>query len=281
MEKITSPISVQSIASILNCPIKSVKSATFNLIKKGLIQIHEFKNGRNGWTKYSLNDSLFNEIMRYETNSKLTQNQLKTDSKVPSKVTHKLTQSPPSSSSLDINNKTTNTSDEDEWSSITFPAILLGLNFGGHLTKQVQKKGLLSAGEFQESLDAFAFDIQENNLINAQKIGNPVRYFMGAISKNTKYAPPANYISDEQKALRENIARLEATKKQREEMEAANAELLYEDWHVSLSKEEKIRLVPENDFIRVDTPFHTQMLKSHFYESLKKGLSPNDTLSMQ
>jgi hypothetical protein len=64
-------------------------------------------------------------------------------------------------------------------------------------------------------------------------------------------------------------------------MEAANAELLYEDWHVSLSKEEKIRLVPENDFIRVDTPFHTQMLKSHFYESLKKGLSPNDTLSMQ
>jgi hypothetical protein len=182
---------------------------------------------------------------------------------------------PSSSSFLNINNTTTTKAeDEDQWREVQIPPLLRSLNFGHHIIKQVRDRNLLDPDELQQSLDAFSFDLSENDIIKLKKIGDPVRYFMGIISKKMQYAPPSNFINDEDKALEENKKRLAEIKKKREEAERIEVDLAFEEWLSHLSKEDKVGLVPENNFFKVGTPFHTQMLRAHFNESLKRGISP-------
>ena len=83
--------------------------------------------------------------------------------------------------------------------------------------------------DLQNSLDAFAFDILENKIIEEQKIKNPVRYFMGILNRKNPYTAPSNYISDENKALAENSKRLEALKNPHVEAEKIKDELVYRE----------------------------------------------------
>ena len=164
---------------------------------------------------------------------------------------------------------------------IQIPPVLKSLNFGEHLVKQIRERNLLTSSELQESLDALAFDINENDLIKSKKIGDPVRYFMSIANKKMRYAPSGNYISDELKALEENKKRLEILKQRKQELEKVNAELEYEEWLVSLSEEEKIKLVPEDSLLKVGNQFHNQLLRAHFDKTLQNGFSFSDPILLR
>ena len=244
----------------------SIKTAIRKLKTEGFYTVQSSRGGRGAKMGIYLSDDLIKIYSKYMINKTELATELKPNSILNS-----------SSSSFNINNKTT-TSEGPGWNQIHIPPALKLLSFDVGIIKQVRERNLLTADELQASLDAFAFDVCENDLIKTKKINDPIRYFMGIINKKMPYTPPWNFMSDEQKALEENKKRLESLRQLREELENTNAELALEEWLSSLSKEHKIKLVPENDFIKAGSPFHSQMLMAHYRDSLKNGISPNDPL---
>ena len=87
--------------------------------------------------------------------------------------------------------------------------------------------------------------------------------------------------TDELKALEENKKRLEILKQRKQELEKVNAELEYEEWLVSLSEEEKIKLVPEDSLLKVGNQFHNQLLRAHFDKTLQNGFSFSDPILLR
>ena len=42
-----------------------------------------------------------------------------------------------------------------------------------------------------------------------------------------------------------------------------------------------MKVIPENDFIKIGTSFHKQLLESHYNDALKMNKSPNGILKKQ
>jgi DNA-binding transcriptional regulator PaaX len=47
-----------------------IRTTIQRLEKKGCIRRIEFKNGRGGWTRYELPESIYHEVLRSETSNK-------------------------------------------------------------------------------------------------------------------------------------------------------------------------------------------------------------------
>jgi hypothetical protein len=286
--KITERWAIDDLATITGISTKSTKDAVYELTKKGIIGREKIKNGRGGWTQYSLNNSIYSEIFSNESIGKLAENYRKTDGKTDGKLPDKLAEIVSSSSSLlNIKNITTTTqTDSDEWSQIVFPDVLVEWNFGPHLTKQVRERGYLNPSEFQDSLNAFAFDIKTNDVINVKNIREPINLFMKITRDKVQYPFPSNYQSDEKIFIEEVKKRAEETKKKaeeikkrREELERAESELVFENWFSSLTREEKNKIYPENNFYKIGTSEYRELLEAHYKLALKSGRSPNDPVS--
>lgn len=282
----SSLISTSQLSKELHLTVNTVKSSIARLIKKDILARHKSLVGRNkGATSFLLCDRLkrsfklnFNlqEIESHIISGKITTRHINSLLEVNGDANRVQKEGANFSSSSSSNINTTTTEHNSEWDQVQIPSALKSLNFGPHLIKQVRERELLSPLELQKSLEAFAFDICENDLINSKKIMSPISYFMSIANRKTQYAPSTNFVSDEFKALESNKERLDKLKKQREDQELINSELAFEEWLYSLNLDDKTRLVPEEDYLKVGSSFHTKLLKSHFLNALNNGVSPND-----
>ena len=159
-----------------------------------------------------------------------------------------------SSSSSYINNiNTTTTGDEhknqkayvlsDEWKSINIEP-LNSIGFTSTHLAQIASQNLLSAAIVQDSINAFAFDLQENKKGASIKKGDPTNFFMGILRNGKPYAPPSNYESPQDKAMRIYLDRKREAEQSRAAMEKEAFDYAFKDWFSKLSDEEKIRLLP-------------------------------------
>lgn len=259
--RLTEKITKDYILMNTEIPKGSIKTTVARLKGKGIIQIIEYKDGRGGYCVYRLADYIFNEILVTEANNgtqtehkQATQRDTEQDTTVPS-----------SSSDINIINTTTKELSE-EWEQIQTPPILKSLNFGKNVMLQVMRRELVSAKEYQDSLDCFAFDIEANDLINKKSIRNPVAYFMGIMNRKEPYQPPANYEADEEKAYLENKKRLEELKRKRLERENILDEIAYEEWVSGLTMDEKIKFAPS---LTPDSSLFNEAVRAHFFWELK------------
>ena len=159
-----------------------------------------------------------------------------------------------SSSSSSTNNiiNTTTTSDKeilnphvliDEWKNIDIePLNNIGFT-KTHLT-QIASQNLLSAAIVQDSINAFAFDIQENNKSASLK-GDPLNFFMGILRNGNPYAPPSNYESPQDKAMRLYVERIREIELGRVAIEKEAFECAFNDWFFKLSDAEKKNYLPQ------------------------------------
>ena len=270
---ISSAFIVQTCETSTNTARKSIQV----LEKKGYLTRKEFKHGRGGWTKYEVNESVFNEMGQLKAEGKiwgLTSNKLVTNWEKHSTQTSTQTSNSGPSSSSYLNNINTTTTNEvtasknhlpDAWLEIQTPAILKDLKFGINIVRQICEANLMSPENLQMSFDAFAFDIQENNILEKKKIGDPLRYFMGIMRKKNPYLPPSNYQSDEEKAIAEMLTREKEINKKRKKQEEELKQLKFESWTSSLSEQEKKELGSfDTSVMTYMGSIHMANLKGHF-----------------
>ena len=268
-DKKTGAVSICQISHKCEGTIKTVKNAINRLVKKGIIIRNEFKNGRSGWTVYSLSNSAYQEIMAIETGNKVAASWEQSSSKLAPKLAPKLVADALSSGGNLL--KTTTTVDKQqqlpvEWQNIDIePLSEIGFT-KNHLTQIALQLGLLPK-DVQDSIHVFAFDLKENGKRKDIK-GDPIGFFMGILRKRGMYLPPTNYESPQAHNMRLYKERMDEIETKRVTIEKKAFDLAFGDWFNKLTDEQKKELLPEMLRRNADG---TKLEKSKILESSAKG----------
>lgn len=270
----TEPLTLEHIAKSLNIRTGSVKTTLRRLEEKECICRSDFKNGRGGWSRYELAAHVFTAVLQLETEHKLDTNWAQSEHKLGTQPDTQPDTSPSSSSSsLDIDlNKLTNTAVSDlsgdlppDWNEID-PSALCPIRFGRPQLVQLIRVGNLTADQVQESINAFAFDLEVNG--KSREInGHALNYFMGILRKGP-YAPSANYEAPEIRQMRLYLEAKEIEKKVRLDLEGRLESAEFEEWTAALTADEKTQLVPTTDFAKPGSQGHNAQLKQYFRENI-------------
>lgn len=242
--KITNPITLEHMSDILKASIGSLKTTIRRLENKQLITRAEYKNGRGGWSKYSISDFLFQELLQIETGNKLVTNWEQSGNKV---VTKPVTTSPIVVSS----NITTTTNSyiqsvdnlPIDWQAINYEPVR-GVGFSEATILQLYSTKRTTAKVVQESIDNFALNLQHN--LTAYK--SPLGALISVLNKGGVWrridalkptAEPSKPIAEQEEAKQEAAA-------ERERIEHIFHKE-YCKWYDALSNDELKQLFPAYD----------------------------------
>jgi hypothetical protein len=182
--RISDPIAISFLASFCKTTAKSAQESIRRLQQKCFLNREKFKNGRGGWTQYSIPESVFKELSQLDSYNKLPTKLPQTTNKPPSQ----LTTEPPTSSPIVVVSSnsinTTNTQAGDE------PCFVIPIELTGKVSRRQLSEFVLTAkiseSDLQLSLDAFAYDLK-NKLVSSKYSSNPVSLLIGAIKNNGSY----------------------------------------------------------------------------------------------
>lgn len=244
--KETEPLTLEHIAAQLSICLGSIKTTIRRLQLKSFIKRIDFKNGRSGWSRYEVPDNIFSEIMQLENEHKININTIQSEHKLNTKLN---TDSYSSSS----NNYKTTTTDElqfinqsrfpIEWQNMDIEP-LSPIGFTKTHLFQIASQNKLSSEIVQDSIYAFAFDLQENGKEKSIK-GDPINFFMGILRTGRVYTFPSNYESPQDKALRLYRENKRVIEQRRVEAEKEAINLAFNDWFEKLNDEQKIEFLPK------------------------------------
>ncbi len=185
-------------------------------------------------------------------------------------------ETPPSSSSSDINNKNiTNTIGpeskrqdlSEDWLQIQTPENVKAIGFGQTQIKQLFQLGTLSASEVQESLEAFAYDLDVGGISSR---GSKLAFLMGILRRSGAYISEGLVnelkvqVENNEKRRRE-MADLE--KRQAQDKLTAKAQEIASH----MTEREKLSLVPENGLVKIGSVSHERLVMAKIVEGLSKS----------
>jgi hypothetical protein len=270
-DKITRPIAIEHLAKHCESTELSAQKTIQRLEKKLVIYRAEYKNGRSGWTKYGLPESIFQELIHNEAYEKLTLKLGQSSDKPKTELRTELRTSSPSSSSV-INNKETTTSEQSENDSELFLSAewevinilpLANIGFSKHHLKQIASQNKLSISIVQESINAFAFDLKQNNKAKTLKT-SPLNYLMGILRNGIPYSPPPNYESPEDRAMRTYLEQKRTLDQKRNAMEEELLQAEFSEWRSTLTHEQIDKILPEDVKNSTLAPAKTACLRTYF-----------------
>ncbi len=250
-DKKTDAVSLSQLSNQCQSPSGAVKMAVNRLVDKGILLREGFKNGRGGWTVYSIPNNTYQEIFNLESHAKLIPNQYQSGTKLVTKLISEVIPSSSSSSGINYLNTTTTGKPEnsksnnlsDEWSNIDIePLSNIGFT-KTHLT-QIASQNKLPELSVQNSIYAFAFDLQKNNKAKSIK-DDPINFFMGILRNGKPYTPPSNYESPQDEAMRIYLEKMREIEQKRAEAENEAINLAFNDWFAKLTDEQKIERLPK------------------------------------
>lgn len=251
--KCTDPISIEYIANACKTSKLSIHKTIQRLEKKKILYRSHYKAGRGGWTQYGLYEAIFQEILHQETRDKLRTNSGQIQDKLGTQLRTQPRTSFSSSSSY-INKSTTTNLQETEqktsvllcpdWESIDLLP-LEKIGFTKNHLMQLVHQGKLSPEMVQDSIYAFAFDLNHNNKISDIR-ANPINYFMGILRNGLPYAFPENYESPQQLALRKYLESKKQVELHQSKLEDELMEKEFNDWVLTLSEEDVKEIMPSN-----------------------------------
>jgi DNA-binding transcriptional MerR regulator len=276
---VSNPISLSYLAKISQTTCKTAKTSTQRLVKKGVITRVEGKRGKGGWVRFSIKESIYNEMLQSElvTIKEPIGNQLVTNwgaNKEPNR------EPKPSSSNSSIINNTNTTEEEknESWlDDMQTPDNLKQLGFGLKNIKQLKERFNIEPEEIQRGMEAFAFDISLGELERLKKRGvqSVIGYFFSAMKSGGYNSVNAGFLTSEERAEKDMLERLEAKKEQRQERDKKIKDLLFEEWLEDKSDEELISIA--KPVISFKDNIHLADLKGYFLENeiseTKLGLS--------
>ncbi len=274
-ELLTPPLTLDRIAESLESRKETAKTVIVRLTKKGLVKRENSATGRGGYTRFRLERSLYQELLIRETGNKRVTNREQTGNKRDTqRVTEQVTEPSSSSSLRSTSNKELLTTGKQSSSEIELNAVwqtidcspLTEMRFGRNQISQIAQSGRVSPEQLQESIYAFAFDLNENQKTKSIS-GAPLNYFMGILRKGP-YTPPINYENPEDQQQRLYLEAKEQQRKRRQEIEARLETEEFEEWAERLSLEQRAGLVPPKDFAKPGSTAHTVQLREYFRENV-------------
>jgi hypothetical protein len=266
----TPPVSLAAVKETLKARTGSTaKTILSRLIDKKFILRGEGKTGRGGWMTFSLEREIFQRLL-IETDYKKATNSLQTDHKEATQRTTQRTTNASSSSGGNLDLRTTRTSETEsalptEWAAIDVTQ-LATIGFTQTHVRQIHRAGLLTPEELQDSIDAFAFDLEVNGKAKALT-GPPLNFFMGCLRRGP-YAPAENYEAPEVRQRRLYLEAKEKQAKARRELEDKIEALEFEEWSGKLTPAQRAEFVPPTDFARPGSTAHNVELRRYFREQV-------------
>lgn len=278
----TGSVSIDHLSEELKLKKETAKKSIQRLINKGYLERSEFFRGRSGWTIYLMNESIFRELslcLRDNIGTSWGQHRdvLGTESGTESGT------NPPSSSISSFIYKENTTTNEQpfnpadvpgqqhlgpqfdtDWQNIDITP-LASIGFTNNHLSQIFTKNELTPKQVQDSINAFAFDLEENK--RGEKIKtSPLNLFMGILKGGNPYNPPKNYESDEDRVLREQVEAEREKLEKRRQMQSELNELKYQNWLLDLTIEKKLEIldVPQGFFDKMPVEAIQEGLKKHF-----------------
>lgn len=236
VSRITYPLTNNAIADMLAIPPHSIKTTMQRLKAQKYILVHEYVNGRGGWSRYTLSEEFFTEIplteRAYKGNTKGTQREHKLS---PKGNTQGNTQGNTNSSSSSSNNiKTTTREIPEDWNFDISAYAKFGFT-QSHI-KQLIPLGL-SPIDVEQMLCEFNYDFERNAL--PKIYSTPIGFLMGLFRKGQPYCSEGYRKAED--ALNTELARRAETKQKNlleEKFKAWEANLTAEE------REEAIRKLP-------------------------------------
>lgn len=270
----TQEMTLDHLSELTNSGKKSIKTTINRLKKKGYIGVANCKTGRGGWVQYSINQELYTDLLKQDgigngvTNGKQTGNK---------RVTQAITQAitTPSSSSSSINiTTTTNAYDGGLILEQKNPMLetidiepLAHINFTKSHLAQILKQSNLDNESIQESIYAFAFDLEHNNKAKSLKTSS-LNTFLGILLKGKPYLPPENYESPSDKAMRLYLENKRKQQEKRQAMEKEAYDFVMGEWIESLSPAEKNKILADIGVKFTSEAPRLAMLRNYFVENI-------------
>jgi len=244
--KTTQELTLDHLLSLTGLKKSTIKTSIFRLKRKRYLFLVEYKDGRAGWSKYSLSKELFNDLLHHENGNLVLNNDLQTVDKRDSEPGSKPSTNSLSSSNNNIITTTTKNTDlPEEWSNINFSS-LKEIGFSVTQLKQLYLQNTNVPEAVQESINHFAYGIKNNpNVERYVKDGKALNVLMGVLRKGMNWSEP-KYESPKDKALRELMERKKLEKERREKIIDELITLEFDDWRESLEEDEIKVILPEN-----------------------------------
>lgn len=218
---------------IISCEISrnSARTALRFLLKKNFIARVDFQPGVKGWSKYSINKSVYEAYLKTNYNQK--------DS-----IDKKLYKKGSINSSI-FNNTIINKSHLLSWNEVTV-SLLSHIGFTNKHLLQLKSKH--TPALVQDSINHFAFGLKHSK--KTQKYEDPLSVFMGVLRKGEMWIEQ-NYKSIEEinleKILHIKKVEIERTNKLEEDL----FKLEFTKWRSSLTEDNLLGLAPETNFLDI------------------------------
>ena len=265
IDRMTPPMSLQHFGQYLGRAdskgFESLRIVTLRLEKMGLLSRPSVKNGRGGWTRYSLPQSVYAEVREVETRNEPVINTEQTRNKP---VTKPVIADLSSSRDLLIR-ESTPTQPVNVLSQID-----LGLVQPFGITTSVLARCIeLYPVLKPEQLEVLVFRFAEFAKDPKNRVQNARGFFISLAEQASKGQVPLDHIeTPDERLMRSFIERQKEAKARRTDAERTAQEFECEAWLESLPPEMKLILVPETAILKAGTGAHAAMLKSYFAEKV-------------
>ena len=263
--KITPPVKCALLAKSLEASVDGLKTATKRLLKSRTITIHEYMDGRAGWTRYELPEHVFKTLVLNKTGFDLGSNQVQTGFQVGSKVGSEVGSSLSSSSRNLLIKEPTPTQPVDALSQIDLSLVQPFGITASVLARCIELYPVLKP----EQLEVLVFRFAEFAKDPKNRVQNARGFFISLAEQASKGQVPLDHIeTPDERLMRSFIERQKKAQARRTDIERAAQEFECEAWLESLTPEMKLILVPETAILKAGTGAHAAILKSHFAEKV-------------
>ncbi|MBK9038898.1 MAG: hypothetical protein IPL83_07030 [Bdellovibrionales bacterium] len=273
------------LAKASNIRLGSVKTTTQRMKLDGFLTKRPLGLGRGCLIEFGVPDQHFDGYLAIQMTSKA-------NTKTPQSE-HKANTlpdtTPSSSSSVNLIKKATttnNTTSETnpsfsstpidlpiDWSDIQIPPSLQDIGFGRTQIRQLFHTGTLLATEVQDSLEAFAYDLDAGQV---KSRGSKLGFLMGILRRSGAYVSEA-YMSELKMQVEANeLRRRETLDLRRKTAETALVAAATEIFQ-KLTDDEKRHLVPESHLAKLGSVSYQKLVLARIIEN-ERSRNNNDTL---
>ena len=264
IDRMTPPMSLQHFGQHLGRSdskgFESLRIVTLRLEKMGLLSRPVVKNGRGGWTRYSLPQSVYAEVRESETRNEPVINPEQTRNKPVTKPVMAL-----SSSSRDLNIKESTTTQPVDFSNFDLSAVQhLGIT-ASVLARCVELYPVL----VPEQLEVLVLRFAEFAKDPKNKVQNARGFFISLAEQASKGQVPLDHIeTPDERLMRLFLQSQERAKANRVDYEQKVLAFECETWLESLDGAARLAIVPESSILRAGSAAHVAMLRKHFADNV-------------
>lgn len=266
-DRLSAPLTIEHLSQSSVSTTSSVKKTIQRLEKSGFLVREKFKNGRGGWTVYSLPKSVFQDLLHNETRDKVRTDRGQSGDKVESQLETEPRTKLPSSSSSNFNNKTTTTeTDVDNFLNDTgFQMDVEILKLTNSQLAQIQQlvaSTPISQELVKESVRDLAFDVENGKEFKK----GPLNALFWNLRRGQGYFSEerSQFFNKQLEISKQKLAARQA------EVEKAFEEE-FETWKQALSKEKMEKLLKDLSGVGRSEAVQRALLKNHYEQTVVRG----------